>query len=174
MELFRKRPLFAVPGESELELLDKIMHTCGTPTPATWPQFAMLSKDAKWARHDGQLDKVMNHAGVPLSCQRLVRQLLSMNPATRPTAAVALKSPFFSEAGDMDTLLQRCVRACVRACVCGCVFMCACVHECLCVYLCMLGVISYRGLSHCAVSKVLVPSRIAGSRTTTGDVSNAC
>ena len=60
LELFRKRPLFCV--ESEAELLDKIIYTCGVPTASSWPEFATLAKDMTLPKDakggPGNLDKV--------------------------------------------------------------------------------------------------------------------
>lgn len=114
VELFQKRPLFA--ADSESDLLEKIFKVCGTPTAATWPGFAKLAGTHKWKPHESRLEHVLSAVCVPASAQRLVRSLLSCNPASRPTASEALRSPFFTETGDPSDLCKRCGAALLRRC----------------------------------------------------------
>ena len=97
MELFRRKPLFA--ADTEAEMLDRIFHVCGTPTPATWPGYtALLGRGAKPSKvHEACLDRVFSQAGVPYQAQRLLKGLLSLDPEKRPSASEALKSPFFTD-----------------------------------------------------------------------------
>jgi len=92
----------AFPGDSEIGTLFKIMQLLGSPTEETWPGFEQ--RLAHWSPHfprwqSTTLEPIyerrpeLGDAGVDL-----MRALLALNPASRPTARRARAHAFFSQA----------------------------------------------------------------------------
>jgi cell division cycle 2-like protein len=98
-ELVSKEPL--LQGKNEADQLSKIFSLVGTPSEEIWPGFRRLP-NAKVLRFPSN----SSNAGGSLRVQfpllasagaQLLAQLLSLNPADRPTAAEVLSHPYFSE-----------------------------------------------------------------------------
>jgi len=93
-ELLAGRPVF--PGNSEVNQLYLVMEALGAPTHETWPegvrQMAALGLSAP--RSSGRPISDLC-PGAPPSAQRLLAELLTLNPQRRVTAAAALASEWF-------------------------------------------------------------------------------
>ena len=101
-ELLTKEPLFQ--GKNEVDQLSSIFALLGTPTTATWPGFRTLpnakalhpilsTANIATARHlPSSRFPYLTSSGL-----RLLSDLLSLNPATRPTATEILSNPYFRE-----------------------------------------------------------------------------
>ncbi|KAK0903079.1 hypothetical protein LTR02_007773 [Friedmanniomyces endolithicus] len=99
-ELLTKQPLFQ--GKNEVEQLSKIFSLCGLPSEDTWPAFKRLpnarslrlppaSKASQGSIIRSKFSTLTN-AGVGL-----FNDLLSLNPAARPTAKGMLEHAYFRE-----------------------------------------------------------------------------
>ncbi|KAM1385777.1 hypothetical protein ACFX2I_032046 [Malus domestica] len=93
-EMFSFRPLF--PGESADDQMFKICSVIGSPTWESWPEGQLLAQNLNY-----QFPKI---GGVGLSAMipsasrsaiQLISSLCSWDPSARPTAAEALRHPFF-------------------------------------------------------------------------------
>ncbi|KIW58967.1 hypothetical protein PV05_03457 [Exophiala xenobiotica] len=99
-ELLTREPLFQ--GKNEVDQLSQIFALLGTPTNESWPGFRSLP-NAK-ALHP-ILSKSTSQSSLSVakfpylttSGLRLLSSMLSMNPAGRPSASLALTHPYFSE-----------------------------------------------------------------------------
>lgn len=104
-ELVLKEPLLR--GQNEAEQIDLIFKTFGTPTNTTWPGWKelKLAKTVTFKNYVGDklserfpkpgplTDAPLSELGIDL-----LRQMLTLNPDQRITAAKALKHPWFDEA----------------------------------------------------------------------------
>ncbi|OHT14343.1 CMGC family protein kinase [Tritrichomonas foetus] len=94
-ELYLGHPIFQ--GLSEQDQMYKIVNVLGTPNSQNWPDFGRLVSKTPF--------RIPPMASVPLSSMMLaaspeaidlITQLLSYDPARRPSASQALNHPFFS------------------------------------------------------------------------------
>ncbi|CAK1550862.1 unnamed protein product [Leptosia nina] len=94
-ELYTSRPLF--PGNSEIDQLHKICSVLGTPSRETWPEAYVLAEALRL--------RLPASAGVPLArvvppaspaALVLLAAFLRYPPRERPSAAQALRYPFFA------------------------------------------------------------------------------
>ncbi|KAH0833697.1 hypothetical protein AYO21_04443 [Fonsecaea monophora] len=103
-ELLTREPLFQ--GRNEVDQLSRIFMLLGTPTRESWPGFRslpnakalhpLLTTSSKTTTTTSSLTAskfpYLTSAGL-----RLLSSLLSLNPASRPTAADVLNHPYFRE-----------------------------------------------------------------------------
>lgn len=99
-ELLTREPLFQ--GKNEVTQLSSIFNLLGMPTRETWPDFKSLPNSkalvslTSSARSKSKLTSAkytyLTSAGLDL-----LSELLSMNPANRPSAADILSHPYFRE-----------------------------------------------------------------------------
>ncbi|KAF6148953.1 hypothetical protein GIB67_026698 [Kingdonia uniflora] len=102
-ELLTKEPLFN--GKTDVDQLDKICRTLGTPTEETWPGFTKLpGAKVKFVKHHcDQLRKkfrATSFIGSPIISEvgyDLLRKLLNYDPEKRITAKDALNHEWFRE-----------------------------------------------------------------------------
>ena len=94
-ELFLRKPLF--PGQSEMDQLQKIFDTLGTPSEDDWPERAAVARSnfkasppRAWRDVVPEMDE---------QAADLVAKMLAFDPAQRITASEALVHPYFSEYG---------------------------------------------------------------------------
>ncbi|GMJ00213.1 hypothetical protein like AT4G19110 [Hibiscus trionum] len=93
-ELFTLRPLF--PGASEADEIYKICSVLGTPTKGSWPGGLNLARDINY--QFPQFPGVHLSMLIPSASDEainLITSLCSWDPCKRPTAAEALRHPFF-------------------------------------------------------------------------------
>lgn len=91
-ELALRRHLF--PGRSDQHQLQLIFEGCGVPDNSTWPNVTQLPNWRPFGRVQSQLRDLFASALPPEGIQLIV-DLLSLNPAGRPTAAQALERSYF-------------------------------------------------------------------------------
>ncbi|KAI9511619.1 Pkinase-domain-containing protein [Russula earlei] len=93
-EMFLRHPI--LPGNSDLDQLEKIWQMCGTPNQHTWPNFDTLP-GCEGVRHHNQhpkrLKSVFEQFGAE-TCD-LIDRLLTCNPGERITATQALEHDYF-------------------------------------------------------------------------------
>ncbi|KAH9985600.1 kinase-like domain-containing protein [Russula vinacea] len=93
-EMFLRHPI--LPGNSDLDQLEKIWQMCGTPNQHTWPNFDTLP-GCEGVKHHNQhpkrLKSVFEQFGVE-TCD-LIDRLLTCNPGERITATQALEHDYF-------------------------------------------------------------------------------
>jgi len=93
-EMFLRHPI--LPGNSDLDQLEKIWQMCGTPNQHTWPNFDTLP-GCEGVKHHNQhpkrLKSVFEQFGVE-TCD-LIDRLLTCNPGERITATQALDHDYF-------------------------------------------------------------------------------
>lgn len=101
-EFMTKTALF--PGNKEVEQLDLIFKTLGTPNETIWPGISNLRfwKQFKFHNYQPKLRSKfprVSFSGVPLSDIGfdLLSRLLTYDPRKRITAKEALKHPWFNE-----------------------------------------------------------------------------
>ncbi|KAF9457143.1 kinase-like domain-containing protein [Collybia nuda] len=94
-EMFSRRPI--LPGNSDLDQLEKIWQLCGTPNQHTWPNYDALPGCEGVIRfntnHSRKLKQTYESVG-PETCD-LLDKLLTCNPRERITAAQALDHEYF-------------------------------------------------------------------------------
>jgi serine/threonine protein kinase len=91
-ELALRRHLF--PGRSDQHQLQLIFEGCGVPDNSTWPNVTQLPNWRPFGRVQSQLRDLFVSA-LPQEGINLITELLSLNPAGRPTAEEALERPYF-------------------------------------------------------------------------------
>ncbi|KAI0251946.1 kinase-like domain-containing protein [Lactifluus subvellereus] len=93
-EMFLRHPI--LPGNSDLDQLEKIWQMCGTPNQHTWPNFDTLP-GCEGVKHHNQhpkrLKSVFEQFGAE-TCD-LIDRLLTCNPGERITATQALENDYF-------------------------------------------------------------------------------
>ncbi|XP_027064134.1 probable serine/threonine-protein kinase At1g54610 isoform X1 [Coffea arabica] len=92
-ELYAGKPI--MPGRTEVEQLHKIFKLCGSPSEEYWrkaklPHSTVFRPQQTYKRHLTETFK-----DFPPAAMGLMETLLSIDPAERGSAAVALKSEFF-------------------------------------------------------------------------------
>ncbi|KAJ7598676.1 Pkinase-domain-containing protein [Mycena floridula] len=94
-EMFFRRPI--LPGNSDIDQLDKIWSLCGSPNQHTWPHFDMLPGCEGIKRvsstHSKRIKQTFESIG--LEAVDLLERLLTCNPRTRITATQALEHDYF-------------------------------------------------------------------------------
>jgi cell division cycle 2-like protein len=101
-ELLTREPLFQ--GKNEVDQLSKIFNLLGTPTTTSWPGFRSLP-NAKALHPILYASSISAPRALPTSKfpyltssgLKLLSELLSLNPADRPSAAETLAHPYFHE-----------------------------------------------------------------------------
>jgi cyclin-dependent kinase 12/13 len=95
-ELFTKRPLF--PGYTEIGQLELISKSCGTPSPADWPEVIKLPnfQTFKFKKTYRRRLKEEFSSQIPESALDLMDRMLTLDPSRRLTASEALEHPFLS------------------------------------------------------------------------------
>jgi serine/threonine protein kinase len=84
------------PGEGDIDQMNLIFRTLGTPTEATWPGVSNLPDWGKisFSHMEGiNLSDMYPHR--PPEAIDLLRRMLSLDPKQRPSAAECLQHPFF-------------------------------------------------------------------------------
>jgi cell division cycle 2-like protein len=99
-ELLTKKPL--LPGKNEANQLIKIFELCGLPSLQTWPNFRRLpnAKSLRLPPTPATPPANLLRAQFPFLTNAgttLLSSLLSLNPATRPTASEILQHAYFKE-----------------------------------------------------------------------------
>ncbi|CAM8879519.1 unnamed protein product [Rhodiola kirilowii] len=102
-ELLSKKPLF--DGKTEVEQLDKIFRTLGTPSEAIWPGFSKLpGVKVNFVKHQYNLLRkkfpATSFTGSPVLSDagfNLLNKLLTYDPDKRITAEAALNHDWFRE-----------------------------------------------------------------------------
>jgi cell division cycle 2-like protein len=106
-EFVTKKPL--LPGQSELEQLDRIFRITGTPTNDSWPGWASLPNAKDLARGKTRSPANLRQelslgltpfSGAPFLSDAgldLLRRMLTPDPARRISAADALRHAWFEE-----------------------------------------------------------------------------
>ncbi|KAN0127249.1 Protein kinase-like domain containing protein [Lactarius tabidus] len=93
-EMFLRHPI--LPGNSDLDQLEKIWQMCGTPNQHTWPNFDTLP-GCEGVKHHNQhpkrLKSVFEQFGAE-TCD-LIDKLLTCNPGERISASLALEHDYF-------------------------------------------------------------------------------
>ncbi|KAM1037237.1 hypothetical protein FF1_032128 [Malus domestica] len=93
-ELFSLQPLF--PGRSDADQIFKICSVIGRPTLGSWRNGFLLAHKMNY--QFPQIDGLGLSAMIPSASEsaiKLISSLCSWDPSARPTAADALKHPFF-------------------------------------------------------------------------------
>ncbi|TQE02956.1 hypothetical protein C1H46_011443 [Malus baccata] len=93
-ELFSLQPLF--PGRSDADQIFKICSVIGRPTLGSWRNGLLLARQMNY--QFPQTDGFGLSATIPSASEsaiKLISSLCSWDPSARPTAADALKHPFF-------------------------------------------------------------------------------
>ena len=98
-ELLALRPLF--PGSTEADQIHRIAAVLGAPTAATWQQGIVLAqtRGVRFPKTDATpLAQLVPNASA--DALDLMSLLLRWDPATRPTAAQALRHPFLQKGAE--------------------------------------------------------------------------
>jgi len=94
-ELFLRKALFQ--GRGEFDMLAKIFEKRGTPTEESWRDASALPNYVEFSHHPQvPLSTVLPNASV--HAQKMIGELLSLDPKQRPTAEDALQHGFFMTA----------------------------------------------------------------------------
>lgn len=97
-EFLTLKPIF--PGRGDLDQLNRIFKTLGTPSDKIWPGYSSLPahKRLSFANFPyNQLKKTFDTATLTDKGLKLMNQLLTYNPDKRISAADAMKHDWFSE-----------------------------------------------------------------------------
>ena len=111
-ELLALRPLF--PGATEADQIHRITAVLGAPTAATWQQGVVLAqtRGVRFPKTDATpLATLVPNASA--DALDLMSSLMRWDPATRPTAAQALRHPFFHRGRQAERPLGRMMGAAV-------------------------------------------------------------
>ncbi|KIK70229.1 hypothetical protein GYMLUDRAFT_34719 [Collybiopsis luxurians FD-317 M1] len=96
-EMFNRRPI--LPGNSDLDQLDKIWNLCGTPNQHTWPNYDKLPGFEGMQRFtttaSRRVKPTWESAGAETVAVDLLDKLLICNPLKRITASQALEHDYF-------------------------------------------------------------------------------
>ncbi|KAG5643702.1 hypothetical protein DXG03_009751 [Asterophora parasitica] len=93
-EMFSRRPI--LPGNSDLDQLEKIWGLCGTPNQHNWPNFDALPGCEGVKRFHPQSRRIkQTYESVGYETCDLLDRLLTCNPRDRITAAQALDHDYF-------------------------------------------------------------------------------
>ncbi|KII91253.1 hypothetical protein PLICRDRAFT_105189 [Plicaturopsis crispa FD-325 SS-3] len=93
-EMFFRKPI--LPGQSDLDQLEKIWQLCGTPNQHSWPNYDALpgcEGVKRFNSHPRRIKQVYESIG-PETCD-LLEKLLTCNPRERITASQALDHDYF-------------------------------------------------------------------------------
>uniref|UniRef100_A0ACD5Y6S3 Uncharacterized protein n=1 Tax=Avena sativa TaxID=4498 RepID=A0ACD5Y6S3_AVESA len=105
-ELHSRRPV--LQGRTEVEQIHKIFKLCGSPPDAYWRRLGSVSSSSSVFRpqvpYESRLGETFGSA-MPDAALRLLRTLLSVEPAARGTAASALASDYFAHASEPPSAL---------------------------------------------------------------------
>lgn len=95
-ELLSMEPLF--PGKSEIDQLNKIFRTLGTPNERIWPGYSKLPAVQKMTFTEYPVSQLRQRFSVLTDAGlSLLNKFLTYNPAERITAEKAAKHEYFSE-----------------------------------------------------------------------------
>lgn len=103
-ELLTREPL--LQGRNEVDELSKIFELCGIPTEEQWPGFRRLPNARSLKLPSGAGRQSLNAAGSVIRAKfpllttagaRLLNDLLSLNPAKRPSATEMLGHEYFRQ-----------------------------------------------------------------------------
>ena len=111
-EMLALRPLF--PGATEADQIHRITAVLGAPTAATWQQGIVLAqtRGVRFPKTDATpLAQLVPNASA--EALDLMSSLMRWDPATRPTAAQALRHPFFHKGRPAERPLGRMMGAAV-------------------------------------------------------------
>ncbi|KAI0264681.1 kinase-like domain-containing protein [Gloeopeniophorella convolvens] len=93
-EMFLRHPI--LPGNSDLDQLEKIWQMCGTPNQHTWPNFDTLP-GCEGVKHHNQHPKRLRSVFEAFGAETcdLIDRLLTCNPRERISALQALEHEYF-------------------------------------------------------------------------------
>eukprot|EP00753_Platysulcus_tardus_P000371 PLAT10381.1.p1 GENE.PLAT10381.1~~PLAT10381.1.p1 ORF type:complete len:445 (+),score=131.21 PLAT10381.1:746-2080(+) len=95
-ELLCRQPLF--PGRDDADQLRRIFHVCGTPTADSWPGHDKLPGwGAARPAHalPSRMDRAFTNSRIHPLALKLLKSLLTLDPARRLSAADALDADYF-------------------------------------------------------------------------------
>ncbi|KAI8999524.1 kinase-like domain-containing protein [Gaertneriomyces semiglobifer] len=94
-ELWDRRAVFR--GDTEVQIMDKILTICGTPTKDDWPDFVSLTEqvNVKPKEHERKVRETWIPERFDYTTIEFIDSLFILNPATRPTAEQALEHAYF-------------------------------------------------------------------------------
>ncbi|XP_062101750.1 probable serine/threonine-protein kinase At1g54610 isoform X2 [Humulus lupulus] len=91
-EMFTGEPI--MPGRTEVEQIHMIFKLCGAPTEEYWKKLKLPSSFRPPQLYKSRLAEAFSH--IPTSSLGLLKTLLSLDPTSRGSAALALQHEFFS------------------------------------------------------------------------------
>ncbi|KAJ3747956.1 kinase-like domain-containing protein [Lentinula detonsa] len=94
-EMFHRRPI--LPGNSDIDQLDRIWALCGTPNQHTWPNYDQLPGCDGMKRFTSTISRKIKQTYETIGPETvdLLDQLLICNPQKRITASQALEHDYF-------------------------------------------------------------------------------
>ncbi|KAM1114267.1 hypothetical protein TB1_046185 [Malus domestica] len=93
-ELYSGKPI--LPGKTEVEQLHKIFKLCGSPSEDYWRKLRLRNSTMIKPPQPYRRCVAETFNDLPAAALQLMDILLSVNPADRGTAAIALKNEFFT------------------------------------------------------------------------------